>query len=313
MESVEESAFARPGWAVWLQAARPKTLAAAVVPVGVGSALAAGLGYFQAFPAAVCLVFALLVQVGTNYANDYFDCVKGADTPERVGPVRAVASGKVSGVAMRRATGTVFVCAFCAGLWLIPYGGWILLPIGILCILCGFAYTGGPFPLAYNGLGEVFVLVFFGFVATGGTFFVQAGGFPVIDGVSSALAAVASGTGVGCLACTILVVNNLRDRFTDAPAGKRTLAVRFGRRFSELEYVFLVAAALLGSLGLAVVFGHTAVALPWLLSPLFVKHWIRLRRAQAPDDWARLLTGSAAALLLYGVLTVAGVLWTLVD
>lgn len=299
----------RARWVVWIEAARPKTLAAAVVPVGVGSALAAALGHFEAFPASVCLIFALLIQVGTNFANDYFDFVKGADTAARVGPVRAVASGEVSGAAMRRATGVVFACAFGVGLLLIPYGGWWLLPLGVVCVACGFAYTGGPFPLAYNGLGEVFVLFFFGIVATGGTFYVQAGGFPVVAGVSTLGAAAATGTGVGCLACTILVVNNLRDRFTDAPVGKRTLAVRFGRRFSEIEFACFVLVAMAVPVTLVSAFAHAAPVLVWILLPFYARLLIRLHRAEEPTDWGRLLAGSAGALLAYGALTAAGLLW----
>lgn len=294
---------------VWIHAARPKTLAAAVVPVGVGSALAAAVGQFGAFPAFVCLLFALLIQVGTNFANDYFDFVKGADTPARVGPVRAVASGQVSVAAMRRVTVAVFACAFCVGLLLIPYGGWGLLPLGILCVLCGVAYTGGPFPFAYKGLGEVFVLLFFGIVATGGTFFVQAEGFPVVAGVPTLWAAASAGTGVGCLACTILVVNNLRDRFTDAPADKRTLAVRFGRGFSELEFVGLVVVAMVIPVGLALVFAHAGPLLVWVLLPLYARLFVRLRVADAPADWGRLLAGSAGTLMAYGALLVVGLLW----
>lgn len=294
---------------IWVSAARPRTLAAALVPVGVGTALALAMGFFEARAAGVCMAFALLVQVGTNFANDYFDYMKGADTPERLGPVRAVASGAVSPTAMRRATALVFACAFGVGLLLIPYGGWGLLPLGVLCVVCGVAYTGGPFPLAYNGLGEVFVLVFFGVVATAGTFYVQAGGFPVVDGIDTLHVSLSAGMGVGALACTILVVNNLRDRFTDASAGKRTLAVRFGARFSRTEYAGLASVALLASLNLSSLLENAAPALPCLLLPWYAKLWRCLRGAENSAQWNRLLGASAAALLAYGALMAAGILW----
>ncbi|HSH93539.1 MAG TPA: 1,4-dihydroxy-2-naphthoate polyprenyltransferase, partial [Roseimicrobium sp.] len=208
-------------WVIWAEAARPRTLPAAVAPVLVASALAMRDDLFNAQAALSCLVFALLIQIGTNFANDYYDFIKGADTAERVGPRRAVAAGLVAPAAMKRAMIGVFAVAFLAGLSLLGFGGWPLLLIGVASILCGIAYTGGPYPLGYNGLGDVFVFVFFGLVAVGATYFVQTG---LVTGEVLLL-----GSGIGALATNILVVNNYRDVETDAKAGKRTLAVRFGR------------------------------------------------------------------------------------
>ena len=201
----------------WILASRPKTLPAAIAPVLVGTALAFHVDAFHWLPALICLVFALLIQIGTNFANDYFDFKKGADTEDRVGPTRAVAAGLVKPESMKRVTAITFLLAFCVGLGLIPFGGWWLLLVGITSIFCGYAYTAGPFPLAYVGLGDVFVMVFFGLVAVCCTFFVQAGYFSI----ETILAASA----IGGLSTNLLVVNNLRDIETDRLAHKRTLAV----------------------------------------------------------------------------------------
>ena len=224
-------------WRHWVEAARPKTLPAAVIPVLVGTALAAAHRTANYGSAAICLLFALLVQIGTNFANDYFDFVKGADTPARVGPRRAVAAGLIAPRTMLAATTLVLILAFLVGLLLVREGGWILLPIGIVSIVCAIAYTGGPFPLGYNGLGDVFVFIFFGLVAVDTTFYVQAGG--LAPDVTSCAAAV------GLLAANILVANNYRDVETDARAGKKTLVVRFGRKFAVWQYALSHLVALL--------------------------------------------------------------------
>ena len=216
-------------WKVWLEAARPRTLPAAVAPVLVGTGLAYHDGALVVPAAAACLGFALLVQIGTNFANDYFDFVKGADTAERLGPRRAVAAGLVAPVTMRRATILTFAAAFVVGLTLLPFGGWPLLVIGLVSIACGVLYTGGPYPLAYHGWGDVFVFVFFGLVAVGATYFVQTG--------QVTTEAWLAGAGVGALATNILLVNNYRDRSTDAKAGKRTLVVRWGTSYAKAQFV----------------------------------------------------------------------------
>lgn len=218
------------GWRVWVEAARPRTLPAAIAPVIAATGLAFHDGGMKPAAAAACLGFALLVQIGTNFANDYFDFLKGADTRERVGPRRAVAAGLVAPATMRRATAVVFAAAFLVGLTLLPFGGWPLVLIGVVSILSGYAYTGGPYPLAYHGLGDVFVFVFFGLVAVTATYFVQAG--------TVTTDAWLIGAGIGGLATNILVVNNHRDIATDRKAGKRTLAVRFGEGFSRLQFAF---------------------------------------------------------------------------
>lgn len=213
----------------WILAARLRTLGAAVAPVLIGTALAFGEGY-RAWPAALAaLLCALLLQVGTNYANDYFDFRKGADTADRLGPTRVTQAGLIAPEQVRNAFLLVFALVALPGAYLVHLGGWPILLLGLLSVISGIIYTGGPFALAYVGLGDLFVLLFFGGVATGATYYTQSGQItPLV-----LLAAL----GPGLLSTAILTVNNLRDRLTDARTGKKTLAVRFGPRFARAEYL----------------------------------------------------------------------------
>ena len=285
---------------IWIAAARPRTLPAAVAPVVVGSSLAWRDQAFDAGAAALCLGFALLVQIGTNFANDYYDFIRGADTGTRVGPTRAVAAGLVAPVVMKRAMWGVFVTAFVCGLGLIAWGGPWLLVIGIASILGGIAYTGGPWPLGYHGLGDVFVFIFFGLVAVGATYFVQAGHL-----IGDALVA---GVPIGLLAANILVVNNYRDVETDAAAGKRTLAVRFGRGAARAQHAASLAIAFL----VAIYFGAREssmwLLLPLLAAPLGWRHIRRLADAKTPKELIVLLGDTGKLLALYAVLFSAGFL-----
>lgn len=284
---------------IWFEATRPRTLPAAVAPVLVGSALAWHEGAFQWAPALLCLGFALLVQVGTNLANDYYDFIQGADTAARVGPRRAVAAGLVAPATMKRAMVAVFAAAFLVGLGLVAWGGPWLLAVGISSILCGIAYTGGPFPLAYHGLGDVFVFIFFGLVAVGGTYFVQAGRLT--------LDAVLAGVPIGVLAANILVVNNYRDVETDMAAGKRTLVVRFGRGAARAQYVGSWAIALLVPVGLWQTRGFSAwVLLPLLVIPIAWSHTQRLQRSQTPGELIALLGDTGRVLAGYALLLAFG-------
>ena len=287
-------------WRHWLEAARPKTLPAAVIPVMVGTALAAAHHSADYLSAGICLAFALLVQIGTNFANDYFDFVKGADTPERVGPRRAVAAGLIAPGRMLTATWLVLAVAFAVGLLLVREGGWVVLPIGIVSILCAIAYTGGPFPLGYNGLGDVFVFIFFGLVAVGTTFYVQVG--VVTTDVTSCAAAV------GLLAANILVANNYRDAETDARTGKKTLVVRFGRKFAVWQYALSVTVALLCPPALLLTGYHRPVLLPLVLAPWAILLTRRLAKSREPAEQIVLLGDTAKFLAAFGVLLSAGVL-----
>ena len=212
----------------WILAARPKTLAAGIAPVIMGTAMAYADGRFHAVSAACALLGSILIQVGTNFANDYFDHAKGTDTPDRVGPLRVTQAGLVTPGAMLLATAAVFLAACIPGLYLVWRGGWVFVIIGVVSILCGILYTGGPYPLGYLGLGDLFVLVFFGPVAVGGTYYVQA-----LDMYPDVILA---GLAPGLFSVAILTVNNLRDIDQDRAAGKKTLPVRFGRTFARIEY-----------------------------------------------------------------------------
>lgn len=220
---------------IWLAATRLKTLPAAVVPVVMGTALAWQKDAFHPLAALAAFMGAMLIQIGTNFANDYFDFQKGADTEDRLGPTRATAAGLVSPAEMKRAFITIFALSALVGLYLIYRGGWPILCIGVLSIGSGILYTGGPRPLGYIGLGEVFVLMFFGPIAVAGTEYVQTLQFSV--------QAASLGLAPGLLSSAILVVNNLRDIHTDRVSGKNTLAVRFGKTFARWEYTLFVLVA----------------------------------------------------------------------
>lgn len=284
---------------IWVAAARPRTLPAAVAPVLVASAFAWHDGFFSLGASVLCLLFALLVQIGTNFANDYYDFIKGADTAARVGPRRAVAAGLVSPATMRGAMIGVFTLAFMTGLGLLAWGGPWLLAVGVASILCGAAYTGGPWPLGYHGLGDVFVFIFFGLVAVGTTYFVQAG--------QVTFAVMLAASALGALAANILVVNNYRDLETDAVAGKRTLVVRFGRGFARGQFAgSLVLAFIVPSL--LAMRGYGAwILLPLLLVPVAWRHLGRLRRSETPAELIALLGDTGKFLALYALLFVAGI------
>lgn len=221
----------------WLMAIRPATLSAAVAPVVLGTAMAASRRTLSLGPAAAALLAGVLIQIATNLANDYFDHRKGSDSDDRAGPTRVVQSGLIEPRRVLQAAGLALGVATVIGGYLVWVGGWPILAIGIASLLCAFGYTAGPFPLAYHGLGDLFVFVFFGLVAVGGTYWVQA--------LEIAPDILVAGAGLGAMTTAILVVNNLRDIDTDARAGKRTLAVLLGRRWTRVEFLFLILAAAL--------------------------------------------------------------------
>jgi len=256
----------RPTLKAWVLAIRPKTLTAALVPVSVGTGLAFGAGVGRWLPAIAALLGALLIQIGTNLTNDYYDFKKGADTAERLGPVRVTQSGLIAPRTVLAGALGCFGLAILIGIYLVWVGGWPIVAIGLTSVLCGYAYTGGPLPLAYHGLGDVFVFVFFGLVAVTGTYYVQA--------LTVSPAAWWASIPVGALGTALLVVNNLRDAHTDVKAHKRTLVVRLGTGAGKAEYLVLLAASfatpfILYGLGLASAWVFLALlSLPLAVGPL---------------------------------------------
>lgn len=248
----------------WLLASRPKTLLAAIVPVMVGSAVAFSEGKFYFSYSLVALICSVLIQTGTNFVNDLYDFQKGADTKERKGPKRVLASGLISVKEMKIGIYAVFTSAFLFGLYLVQAGGIIILIIGIVSILAGLAYTAGPLPLAYNGLGDVFVFMFFGIVGTAGTHYLHTKEISLL----SFIAAIP----VGSLITNILVVNNYRDIEEDRAAGKETLAVKLGRTFTRYQFVFLIVISFLVPAVLFVFFNYKfLIFLPYLTLPAAYK------------------------------------------
>jgi 1,4-dihydroxy-2-naphthoate octaprenyltransferase len=288
---------------IWLMAARPRTLPAGVAPVLVGTALAATHGTFKALTFVAAMVGALFIQVGTNLSNDYSDARRGADTEDRLGPVRVTAGGLVPPKRVLIATYVAFGLAVLAGAYLIATAGWELLLVGAASILAGVLYTGGPRPYGYEGLGEVFVFLFFGVVAVTGSYFAQ------VERLT--WEALLLAVPVGLLAAGILVVNNVRDLETDRRAGKRTLAVRLGRGRTRDLYAAMVAGAfataplpwLLGGDGLS-----AWLLLPWLAIPLAVPV-VRVVRTRADGPALNAALARTGLLqLVFCVLLSAGLL-----
>lgn len=282
----------------WVAAARPKTLTAGAIPVFVGSALAASQKHFNFWAFAAALVGALAIQVGTNYVNDAADHLKGADTEERLGPARMAAQGLLTPRALFIGAGIAFLVSFIAGLYLVYIAGWPLLAIGLISILCGIAYTAGPFPLAYWGLGDLFVFIFFGLVAVCGTYYVHT---LELNSLSLAIAAL-----VGLQGVTLIAVNNTRDIPTDLKAQKKTLSVRLGDRGARLyttctillPFVFLPLVVFFYKLSFLVL-------LPLLALPLAFLNMRALFVVQG-KGFNPLLARSALLQLLFGALLSLG-------
>lgn len=248
-------------WQIWLLAARPKTLPAAAAPVLVGSAAAFANGGFYPGVFLAALLAALLLQIGANFANDVFDFHKGADAQKRLGPLRVTQAGLLRPEQVYWGMLVVFGMASLLGLYLVWFAGWPILLIGMASILAAIAYTGGPFPFGYYGLGDFFVFIFFGFAAVCGTYFAHLQSLTILPVLSS--------LPMGFLITAILVVNNLRDIETDRKAGKRTLAVRLGVHGTRLEFLLLIVAAYLTALVMWVANISTVwVMLSWLSLPL---------------------------------------------
>jgi 1,4-dihydroxy-2-naphthoate polyprenyltransferase len=307
------SAAAVPGEApgrarAWLLASRPATLPAAAVPVLVGTAVARAEGAaIHGAVFAATLVCALLIQIGTNFANDYSDFHRGADTHERLGPTRVTQSGLLPPAAVRNGIVVAFALAVALGLYLASVGGWPIVAIGVASLVAGLAYTGGPWPFGYHGLGDLFVFVFFGVVAVMGTAYLQTGHWSPF--------AFHASLPIGLLVTNILVVNNLRDIDTDRAANKRTLAVRLGAGGTRAQYALFLALAYLSILLLEpspahLWSNHRALLLPWLTLPLGLALARRVLGGLAGRELNPMLKRSGQLLLLFGVLFAAGLLRT---
>jgi 1,4-dihydroxy-2-naphthoate octaprenyltransferase len=271
----------------WILAARPRTLGAAIAPVAAGCALAFATGVFDPAASALALACAILIQVATNYFNDAIDHVKGADTAGRIGPVRATNAGLLSPRAMMAGGAVCLIMAIVLAIPLVLHGGWPILALGIASLVLAYAYTGGPFPIAYLGLGEIFVVLFFGVFAVAGTFF--------LNTLELSAASVLAGLQIGLHSSVLLAVNNLRDLETDRAANKRTLAARFGLTFARRENALLVMAPfVLGILWLPL--GYLwAFLLPLMTLPL--AWWLaRACLVANPDRSVNQLLAQAAAL-----------------
>ena len=283
----------------WMLAIRPKTLPAGAVPVILGSALAAVDGQFRFLPALVALICALGIQVATNFINEIYDFRKGADTAERLGPTRTVAAGIISEKTMIKVSASLVGTVFMLGLYLVYTSGWPILLVGLLSLLFAWAYTGGPYPIAYSGLGDLFVFVFFGLVAVGGTYYVQADALslPVL------LAAVAP----GAFSVNILLVNNIRDIATDRTVGKMTLPARIGGEWARKLYIALTVVAFLVP-ALLFLNGYSPWGMLSLLSAPLAFSMIRQLYESEGRELNNVLAGTGKLMTLHGLLFAAGLL-----
>jgi len=285
----------------WLLATRPRTLPAAIAPVVLGTAMAIADKRFAWLAAAAAFSVALLMQIGVNLANDYFDYLKGIDTEERLGPPRAAQSGLIPPKQLRGGVILIFVLSLIPGFYLLAVGGWPVLFIGLACIGAALAYSGGPFPLASHGLGDIFVFIFFGLVAVCGTYYVQALRLTPMVWLMGAIE--------GLLITAILVVNNLRDIQTDRQSGKRTLAVIIGDRASKLEYLLLLGIAY----AIPIILWLSGHGSAWLILPLFS---LPLAVSQVRFIWKsaggsmlnQTLANTAKLALVYSLLLSAGLI-----
>jgi 1,4-dihydroxy-2-naphthoate octaprenyltransferase len=280
----------------WLLASRPKTLSAAIVPVLMGTALVVP-REIHCLLLACTLLGSVFIQIGTNFVNDALDFRKGADTGERLGPLRVTQAGLLSAEAVLRGAYVCFVLAALCGIPLIYRAGWPLMVIGIVSILAAYAYTGGPYPLAYNGLGELFVLLFFGFIAVGGTYFVQT--------QTITAEVLLAGFAAGSLAVVLIAINNLRDVAGDRTSNKRTMAVRLGEPFARVEIAFFALAPFVAITAIAMMRGQRGLHLPLLALPLALVLLARVWRSTGAG-LNRCLAMAGALQWLTGILFVAG-------
>lgn len=284
----------------WLLAARPKTLAGAATPVLLGCALAYADGWFQMIPALLCFLFAFLMQIDANFINDFFDYLKGSDREDRLGPERVCAQGWITLDAMKRGIALTTMSACVVGFFLLFCGGLEMVPVGLLCILFAFLYTAGPYPLAYHGWGDVLVIVFFGFVPVGCTYYVMCHDWTWNVTIAS--------LACGLIIDTLLMVNNYRDRDQDAKSGKKTIVVRWGGKAGERLYLFLGLAAAWLCL-LFILTGQTwAALLPQVyILPHFMT-WKKMVKINMGKELNSILGETSRNMLLFGMLLALGLM-----
>ena len=284
----------------WVLAARPKTLSGAAIPVMTGCGLAAVYGHFRLVPAVLCFVFAFLMQIDANFINDLFDFLRGADREDRLGPERATAQGWVTVRGMKWAIGVTTALAAVVGLCLVGYGGWEMVPVGVACLVFAFLYTVGPYPLSYHGWGDVLVLVFFGFVPVGCTFYVMAHEW----NSAVTFASLAS----GLIIDTMLMINNFRDREQDRLSGKRTLVVRFGAKAGLCFYYLAGMLACWCCFWFLTAGKLWAVVLPQLYLIPHIMTTLKMARIGRGRELNVILGETSRNMLLFGILLTAGLL-----
>ena len=284
----------------WILAARPKTLAAAATPVLIGCSLAYADGTLQWIPAVLCFLFAFSMQIDANFINDYYDYLKGSDREDRLGPERACAQGWITLSAMKKGMIAITLLSCFWGLLLLRYCGWEMIPVGLLCVLFAFLYTAGPYPLAYHGWGDVLVIVFFGFVPVGCTYYTMAHDWTW--NVTIACAAC------GLVSDMLLMLNNYRDREQDRISGKRTLVVRFGEKVGRYAYLWL------GILATAICsyYAFHEMLMPSLLPLAFlVPHfttWRQMVRIYQGKELNIVLGKTARNIVVFGLLLSLGLI-----
>lgn len=282
----------------WFLAARPKTLAGAAFPVVIGSSLAYIDEEFQWVPAIICLLFAFLMQIDANLINDLFDFLKGSDREDRLGPKRACAQGWISPNAMKKGIIVTTLLACATGSLLLFYAGWELIIVGMICVLFAFLYTTGPYPLSYHGWGDILVIVFFGFIPVGCTYYIQTHSWNASVTIASLIC--------GLIVDTLLVVNNYRDREADAKSGKKTIIVRFGEYFGAYLYLILGIAAALLCFYFAIGGNLYAALLPQFYLVFHFRTWQKMIKINKGKALNQILGETSRNMLIMGILLATG-------
>lgn len=285
----------------WIFAIRPKTLFASIAPVLLGLTIAyIQQNHLNVLVAILTMFCAVLMQIATNIANDYLDSLKGIDTDHRLGPMRVTHAGLISATSMKNALILVLTAAFLMGIYLMWVGGPVIVLIGLLSLYFAYGYTGGPFPLSYNGLGEVAAFIFFGIIAVSGTTYLQTHHFTSLS--------LVMGMGPGFISATVLAINNLRDIQSDSETNKRTIAVRFGESFQRKLCVALIASSSLLLIIVAIAFHYPWLIPACILPLLFMKNWFRIASGPVDKTLNQALAKTAIYLLFYCILASAGLL-----